>query len=95
MREMLQSMNVPEDWDVGIIVLIFMKKENRNTKLLWYHSLVLVVEGIWKNIRKEVQRGNKDQLEINTEIPESRKGRSTHSYIFTMKQLIDKTKHRN
>lgn len=81
----------PKDWEVGMILPIFKKGDQKNCNN--YRGIVLLSTGrkIYEHILNEKLKNIIEPTLIESQSG-FRKGRSVQDHIFTIKQIIDKTK---
>lgn len=85
---------IPEDWEVGIILPIHKKGDNRECTNYRGITLLSVALKVYERLLdKRLKLVTEEQLdEVQSGF---RKGRGVQDHIFTMKQLTEKTKDRN
>lgn len=85
---------VPEDWKIGIILPIFKKGDSRDCKNYRGITLLSIISKIYEQIlEKRLRKIIEGQLAEQQS--GFRKGRSAQDHIFTIKQIIEKTKTKN
>ena len=86
--------NVPDDWRIGIIIPIHKKGDTRDCANYRGITLLSIVAKTFESIlEKRLKKETEHQLEESQ--CGFRKGRSTQDHIFTIKQMIEKSRIKN
>ena len=85
---------IPADWKVGIIVPIFKKGDKRECRNYRGITLLSTPSKVYEQIlQKKLVRQSDEVMEQSQS--GFRKGRSINDHIFTLKQIAEKSLHRN
>lgn len=86
--------HVPQDWTTGIIMPIHKKGDTRNCSNYRGITLLSIASKLYESV---IEKRLRIQIEPQLEEAQSgfRKGRSTQDHIFTIKQIIEKTRTKN
>ncbi|XP_031358768.1 uncharacterized protein LOC116182371 [Photinus pyralis] len=85
---------VPEDWKLGIIIPLFKKGDSRDCSNYRGITILSVVSKVYEHIMEARLR-----IQIEEQLADTqsgfRKGRSVQDHIFSIKQMIEKSKMQN
>uniref|UniRef100_A0A1Y1M0F5 Reverse transcriptase domain-containing protein n=2 Tax=Photinus pyralis TaxID=7054 RepID=A0A1Y1M0F5_PHOPY len=85
---------VPEDWKLGIIIPLFKKGDSRDCSNYRGITILSVVSKVYEHIMEARLRTQIEEQLADTQSG-FRKGRSVQDHIFSIKQMIEKSKMQN